>query len=175
MIGRSLRRFAWSVFLPMLCGDAADADSFSEYELKAAFLYKFAQFVTWPNMPALDRFNLCLFGSDPFRGQLANFEGKALDNLSVAVKYPASLEAAKACQVLFLNPPHRQDLGNWIRELDDLPILTVSDAPGAWDDDVKIVLTTEPNRISFRINLTATHHAGLKLSSNLLKLAREIK
>jgi hypothetical protein len=175
MIGRSPRRFAWSVFLPLLCGGAADAETFSEYELKAAFLYKFAQFVTWPNSPARDRFALCLFGSDPFQGRLASFAGKALNKVPVAVQYPLTLEAAKTCQVLFLNPVRPAELGNWTRELDNLPILTVSDAPGAWGDDVKIALVTEPNRISFRINLTAARQAGLELSSNLLKLAREIK
>lgn len=152
----------------------ADAEAFSEYELKAAFLYKFAQFVIWPKAPT-GPFTLCLYGPDPFGGQLAGFEGKSLHNIPVTVKYPVSLETAKNCQVLFLNPMHHTELANWLQKLDDLPILTVSDNPSAWGEAVKIVLTTEPNRISFRINLTAARRSGLEISSNLLKLAKEIK
>ena len=161
-------------FLLGLWSSPVGAEAFSEYELKAAFLYKFAQFVTWPNSPT-GPFTLCLYGADPFSGQLAGFEGKTLNKLPVTVKYPATLEAAKTCQVLFLNPMRPAELANWMRELDDLPILTVSDDPSAWREEVRIVLATEPNRISFRINLTAARRSGLDLSSNLLRLAREIK
>ena len=150
------------------------AEVLSEYELKAQFLYQFARFVTWPNTP-VGQITLCLYGADPFGGRLAEFDGRTVDNLTITVKYPATLEAAKACHVLFLNPRPAAELASSMQALNDLPILTVSDLPNAWGEKVRISLVTEPNRISFRINLTAARRSGLTISSDLLKLARDLK
>jgi hypothetical protein len=153
---------------------AARGEAFSEYGLKAEFLYQFPKFVTWPK-PLAKELALCVYGADPFDGGLAKFEGKTVNQLLVVIKRPATLEAAKACQVLFLNPMPPADLPKCLQMLEDLPILTVSDLPSAWKDGAQIVLVTEPNRVSFRINLSAANRAGLALSSQLMRLARDIK
>lgn len=167
--------YRWFLGLGLLWGGAnTDAEVFSEYELKAEFLYRFGQFATWPKPPT-ERFTLCLYGSDPFDGRLATFEGKSLNKLPVSIRYPTTLETAKQCQVLFLNPKPATELATWVQALADVPVLTVSDLPNAWADGAGIVLVTEPNRVSFRINLTAVRRAGLTLSSHLMKLASDIK
>lgn len=173
---RGFRRGLALVICFLLAGaeQAARGEAFSEYGLKAEFLYQFSKFVTWPQ-PLAKELALCVYGADPFDGGLAKFEGKTVSQLPVVIKRPATLEAAKACQVLFLNPKLPAELPRCLQALEGLPILTVSDLPDAWADGVQIVLVTEPNRVSFRINLSAANRAGLALSSHLMRLARDIK
>ena len=67
-------KFALPVMLVALlsCASAfsmADNHQTIEYKLKAAFLFNFSRFVTWPENAFQENgeFNLCILGSDPFR------------------------------------------------------------------------------------------------------------
>lgn len=149
------------------------ADAVPEYELKAAFLYKFAQFTTWPT--AALNLTFCVYGDDPFVGALDKLQGKILRDMPLLIKHPATLEAVKQCQIVFFNPSNQHELTQWVNALHDQPILTLSDVPGAWDSGVMIVLVTEPNRLGFRINHTAAEQVGLRFGAQLLQLAKEIR
>ena len=84
----------------------------------------------------------------------------------------ANPTAAQACQVLFI-----ADADNLDRELAGLanaPVLTVGDEEGMAARGVMIELIREGPRIAFKINLNAARPAGLTISSQLLKLAREV-
>ncbi len=161
---------AFGLAMPRAHGDVAD-----EYELKSAFVYKFAQFTAWPAEPPLREFNLCLLGGNPFEGALEKFQGKSLKEVTVKFKHAASAEAARGCQLVFLNPSSSGELTQWVATLQALPILTVSDHPDAFRKNVIIVLSVEPNRVAFSVNATAARAAGLSLSSQMLQLAREVR
>ncbi|MGZ8227847.1 MAG: YfiR family protein [Methylococcaceae bacterium] len=160
----------------LLCGgNILQASSVSEYELKAAFLLKFAQFTSWPTNSTEEPFNLCIYGSNPFKGSHALFEDKSLNNRQVVIKTPDSEQEIKNCQLLFFNTANEQKLSHVLTQLHDSPTLTISDDATAWDAGVMITMSTEPNRITFRINNTAAREAKLALSSRMLQLAKEVK
>jgi hypothetical protein len=150
------------------------AEDFSEYQIKAAFLLKFAQFTTWPNSSDHD-FNVCVYGTDPFQGGLAVIQDKTVGHRKVAIRHPSALPEVMACQLLYVNPAKPEQRAFLLSQLRSVPVLTVSDDPAAWDDDVMIVVSNEPGRVVFRVNLTAARHAGLELSSHMLGLAREVR
>jgi hypothetical protein len=54
-------------------------------------------------------------------------------------------------------------------------VLTVSDIPQFSQRQGMIQFVMEENRIRFEVNLTATQHAGLTLSSELLKVATAVR
>lgn len=164
---------ALSLLLPLV-GPVAQASEPTETQLKAVLLYKFAQFTTWPSLPA-DEFNLCVLGDNPFADELDKLKAKKLFQLPVNVKYPATAEAAKSCQVVYLNPEGRADLVKWMNVLGTQPVLTVSDSPDAWRENTMIVLDVEPNGIKFRINLSTARAANLGMSAQMLQLAREVR
>jgi len=58
-----------------------------------------------------------------------------------------------------------------LRELATQPVLTVSDADSAVERGAIIGLKMEERRVRFEINMIAARRAGLKLSSQLLKVA----
>ncbi len=150
------------------------ADNVGEYELKAAFMYKFAQFTEWSNS-VVDPFFICVVGNDPFDNTLQMLDGKKINHASIVTQHPTTLENAKNCQVIFLNPSNSQQLKQWQAGLKTLPILTISENPEAWNFDVMIVLSTEPNRISFSINRSAARNVGMDFRAQLLELASILK
>ncbi|MGZ8218635.1 YfiR family protein [Methylomagnum sp.] len=167
---------SWALLLGLLPMAAAPAHAVepTENQLKAVLLYKFAQFTTWPSLPT-GEFTLCVLGENPMAGELDKLKAKKLFQLPVNIKQPTTAEAAKACQVVYLNPSGRADLVKWIGVLDSLPVLTVSDSPDAWRESAMIVLDVEPNGIKFRINLSAARAANLGMSAQMLQLAREVR
>jgi YfiR/HmsC-like len=70
---------------------AASANVALEYEVKAAFLFRFAQFVEWPAETfknAADPFTYCTIGGDPFRGALERtVNGKTIGERPLRVEH----------------------------------------------------------------------------------------
>jgi hypothetical protein len=152
----------------------ARADTADEYLLKAALLYKFAQFTEWPVFPTAE-FRLCILGQDPFVEATDTLRGKLLKHAPVAVAKLSTADEVKACQAVFVNPPNAGQLRQWMANLKGQPILTISDSPDAWQQGVMILMINEPNRIAFSINLTAARQAGLNFQAQMLQLAREVR
>lgn len=150
------------------------AERASEYDLKAAYIYRFAQFTTW-TPPPFQSFNFCVQGDNPVGVGLAKLQGKIIQNASANLLRIESIDDAKICHVLFLHPARRNDLGLWIAALASRPILTISDLPDAFQEKVMIVFAVEPDRVTFKINRTQANASGLFLSAQILKLAREIR
>lgn len=157
-----------------LGGTPGWAETVEEHELKAAYIYGFAQFTTWPKPPEKG-VNFCVHGNHPVGDGLRKLRGKNLRNAPVNVLQVSSAEEAKTCHVLFLHPENRRELAQWISTLESLPILVVSDSLVAFQEKVTIAFAVESNHVTFKINLTQAHVSGLFFSSQMLKLAQEIR
>lgn len=160
--------------LAMLASPAVRPADTTELQLKAALIYKFAQFTNWPSLAGAE-FKLCVLGEAAFAEELEKLRTKTLSRLPVSIGYPATAEAAKSCQVVYLNPEARSDLARWRAALNGLPILTVSDFPEAWQADAMIVFSVEPGGAKFKINLSAARAVGLSMSAQMLQLAQQVR
>lgn len=166
---------AWLSFLPLAFGGTAGwAETADESELKAAYIYRFAQFTAWATPPS-GKFDFCVQGQHSVGEGLRKLRGKTVQGAPVNVVRVDSPEAAKTCHVLFLRPTKRSELVEWVSALAARPILLVSDSPDAFQENVTIVFAVEPNRVTFKINLSRARASGLFLSAQMLKLAQEIR
>jgi hypothetical protein len=147
----------------------------SEYEVKAAFLFNFSKYVDWPEgaLPGpADRIVICVLGENPFGTLLAeDVRDKRVNGRELAVHEAKSLSATAGCHIVFIASSEQARLDEIIGRLGDRPVLTVSDAESVADRGVILGLTLKDNRVRFEVNLVAARRAGLKLSSQLLKLA----
>ena len=150
------------------------AEAMSEMSLKAALLYKFAQFTDWPP-PSPPQYRLCVLGKDLFEGALNAWQQRKLQGNPVVVGYPSSLNEAKNCQVLFLNPANPNQLSQWVAGLKGLPILTISDQADAWNEGVMIALFTDSNRITFKIDTQVARQVGISFRATMLQVAQEVR
>jgi hypothetical protein len=146
-----------------------------EYEIKAVFLFNFAQFVAWPpealagpQAPLV----IGVLGDDPFDGYLDDtVRGEKLNNRPFVVQRYHRVEDIDACQVLFIGRTNPDQLVHIMAALKGRSILTVGDTEGFAQDGGIIRFVTKNNRIRFRINVEAAEAAHLVISSKLLRLA----
>lgn len=147
----------------------------SEYRVKAAFLYNFAKFVDWPacnHCYDADVFTIGILGQDPFGEEIKTIVGKRVKDRTLMVLRAATLDELKTCQVIFISGSFRKDLPKILQKLRGRPILTVGDMPGFAEAGGMINLYMADNKVRFEINPVAAEQAKLKISSQLLKLAR---
>ena len=154
------------------------AGSPTEHQVKAAFLYNFANFVEWPPAalgPAGTPLKVCVIGADPFGGVLDEaFRDQVVQGRKVQIVRGQTLEALGRCHILFL-PQSEQ--GRWkdlVRELHGTPTLTVADGPPLARQGGIINFVIEAQRVRFEINPIAAEQCGLRISSKLLTLAKVV-
>lgn len=151
------------------------APEMDEHQLKAAFVYRFAQFTLWPP-PPLQSFAVCTAGQPPALGEaLRRLTTRPWAGSSTQVLGLERPEQARQCQLLVLGFAERAELRRWIAALDDGPVLVIADTPEGYRAGADIGLIQEPNGLAFRVNLSESKRRGLSLSSQMLKLAREVR
>lgn len=166
----------WLLGLSYLCllQPAALASEDAELDLKAMFIARFIQFTQWPPPPKTV-FHYCVaLDHNMFQAinalQVRSPAGEAVK--LTLIQQPAE---AKACQLLVMTLSDRQQLQHWANGLASMPLLIVADNAEAFRTVATISLVSEPDGMTFRINQTAARARGLALSSQLLKLAREVR
>jgi hypothetical protein len=175
----SAGRRCWRLCLAALlaCGVAAPvaAQGPSEYQIKAVFLFNFAQFVEWPSNAfesPEQPISLCILGVDPFGGFLdETVRDEKVGTRSLAVHRYQRIEDLAGCHLLFVSRSEREHFPQVFASVEGRSILTVSDAEGFAGKGGMIRFVTRNNRINLRINLEATRAAGLTISSKLLRPA----
>jgi hypothetical protein len=149
----------------------------SEEQVKAAFLYHFAQLVEWPaGPPSREAFEIGIVGREDFDRVLRQVvAGKIVHERTIQLRRYDGPEAVRRAppQVLFVAGSGRQHVLQVLRALKDAPVLTVSDMEGFAEQGGMIGFRiTGDGRVGFDINLPRVEQAGLRMSSQLLKLAR---
>jgi hypothetical protein len=173
---RRLPRAGVCLALLLLLGFRLTAQSAGEYELKAAFLYKFASFVEWPD--ALSNGPLCIgvLGQDPFGPALDEVvKGKAYHGRSFEIRRFKPGQESSKCQVLFIGALEPRKLHAVLDRLQGAAVLTVSDVPAFCENGGMVNLGLAGNKIQLEINMEAAEKAGLHLSSKLLSLAKIVR
>jgi len=157
---------------------AAQAARPSEYQVKAVFLFNFAQFVDWPPEAVADSqapLTIGVLGENPFGDVLdATVRGERRGARSFVVRRYQRVEDVKICDILFISRPEGDRPEGVLADLKRRPILTVSDADGFAEHGGMIGFVTDRNRIRLKINLGVVQAAHLTISSKLLRVAEII-
>jgi hypothetical protein len=170
------------VFLaPLWIGEGAglNAAAPTEYQLKAVFLMNFAKFVEWPTTAfrsAQSPVTICVLGEDPFGHDLDDVvRGQVAGDRTLAVKRLAQVQREDNCHVLFVSAAEKARTERGLGVLRNTPTLTVGEGDDFAAAGGMIGLLIEDNKVRFDINLDAAERAGLKISSKLLKLAKNVR
>ena len=163
-----------------LCAPGARAqDGLPEkQEVQAAFLYRFIDFIEWPPQRSRDAgatITIGILGKNPFGDALNTINGKKIKGKTIVVKPVAAFADLRSVHVLFISPSEKDRLRQILSRTRDLSILTVSEINGFPRSGGIINLTTENNRVRFEINPDAAQRARLRISSQLLKLAKIVR
>ena len=161
----------------MLIAASAAATAFGqarEQSVKAAFVYNFTKFVTWPTdaFPnSTSPLVISIVGTDTLDGELENVvQGKLVSGRSVVIRH-ISWKDAENCNVLFV-PRSESDHRSAIEKLRNRHVLVIGDSPGFLKRGGMINLYLDGSRMRFEISAQNAKEAGLAISSRLLSLAK---
>ena len=157
----------------------AQSDVSKEYQIKAAFLFHFAQFVEWPSVDSTnadDPFVIGVLGENPFGGALDEIvKGETIGNRKITVQYSRSAEDLKNCQIVFVCKSEKARLPRILKELNGDNLLTVGECDGFAQHGGVMNFYLEDGKVRFEINPDAAEREKLKISSQLFRLGKIVK
>jgi hypothetical protein len=173
-----LRAALWlALLIPSLPGATA-AEPAGEPQVKAVFLFKFADFVQWPSEAFPDPeapFVIGVLGRDPFGAYLeATVAGEKIAGRPIQIQRYRRVEEIRNCQMLFISRSETERLDTILSSLAARPILTVGETEGFCRKNGQIEFLTVGNKLRFRINNEAAGRSRLMISARLLRLAVEV-
>lgn len=154
------------VAVPVQAQSSAAAPGFTEAEIKAAFLLRLPQFVSWPDQREATHF--CVTDSSDVATVIASMiaddpRGRALSELEGAAD-------VAQCDVIFASASSAMG-----QLAPDSSALRVSDQPGFARSGGMVEMKKRGARMRLVVNLPALESAGLKASSKLLQLSEVLR
>jgi hypothetical protein len=146
-----------------------------EYQVKAVFLFNFAQFVEWP-AAAFDNVRspivIGILGENPFGTYLdETVRGETVEQRPLKVQRYRKVDQIKTCHILFISRSEGGNLKEILAALKDRSILIVGEGEDFVQRGGMIRLATAQSRIKLIINTNAASAAMLTISSQLLRSA----
>jgi hypothetical protein len=154
---------------------SAAAPPVREYDVKAVFLFNFAQFVEWPDSAFASKDSpliLGVLGNDPFGASLDEaVRGVSVGNRPIEVRRFHNVEESKACNILFVSASETARLGAILEALKDDDVLTVGETDQFTREGGMICFVKRGGSIRLLVNLEAVQAAKFTVSSKLLRTA----
>ena len=155
------------------------SDRVDSRDVKAVFLINFLSFAEWPLAklgPPSSRLTIAILGDPSFATAVERAAaGRAVNGRAIAVHAVDTPEQAADAHLVFIASSHARRLPAALRALAASTVLTVGDTDGFAQDGVAINLYTFDNRVRIEVNSTAAARAGVRLSANLMRLARIVE
>ena len=173
---------ALALGVALLCGPAgtncalAAAPSYSKDEIEAAFVYRFASFVSWPeDSLGPSDFTVAVLDDDAVASDLERMLARnRLQGHPARVRRITAIGQLGDARILFVGDSDASRLKRWLAMIASRPVLVVTNQPGGLDDGSTInFLVTD--RVRFEISLAAARRARLNISAELLSVATRVE
>ncbi len=160
--------------LPQVQASASQND---EYQVKAAFIYNFTNYIQWPGRAfsgGSSPFTICIMGRSPFGNSFDSLARETIGGRRAQVRHISRIEDAKECHILFISESEQKNAPQILRSLQGRPVLTIGDYKGFCQDGGMINLVMVKRKVRFEIRPGVAKRAGVHIGPQLLALAREI-
>jgi hypothetical protein len=163
------------LFLLLLCfvlSKTAISQSLrKEADLKAVFIYNFTQYIEWDSSGITNEFVIGIIGNSEVSPALIEIAktNKIRSRAIKVIKYDKP-ENIGRCQILFITNESTFSLQSILRNTEK-GTLTISETTGYANMGSAINFVIRNDKLRFEANLKSLDMAGLKASSQLLKLA----
>jgi hypothetical protein len=159
--------------------DTVAQEDSQEYEAKARFLAIAPEFVEWPTSafktPAAP-LEICVYGRFLFGTSLAEITRNAtVHGHRVEVKRIRKEQDLPGCQLVFVSRSEAKHYDKVLEAVKNSVSLTVGEDQNFLEAGGMLSLSATDNGILLDVNLDAVNEGHLKLSSQLLALARHIR
>lgn len=140
-----------------------------EYALKAAFVYRFVDYVEWNNISNSESFEICVLGESPITKLLIEISKAKTKKMNIKEYY--NLNDIGFCNIVFISKNYNSSIETVIAKFNNKNVLIVTEQIGYGAKGAHINFLISENKLKFEVNLTAVKKDGLKLSSKLLEHA----
>jgi hypothetical protein len=144
-----------------------------EQAVKAAFLGRFASFVTWPATAFADpltAIRLCVVGADPFGPELDRAVAQQRANDRTFELQRIAAAATDGCHIVYASGEGAEEA---LRATRGRPVLTVTDGASASRGVIHFAVVE--HRVRFYIDDAQAAENGLTISSRLLSIAVAVR
>lgn len=174
-VAKLARALLAAALLAVSCTVLAQAGAATpEHRVKAAFVYKFCDYVEWPAGTFADPASplvIGVLGSAAMADELDRLTaGRTVGERPVRVRRLVAGEAWVGLHVAFVGAGAE----NGVR-VADAPVLVVSEAAAGTPPGGMVNFVVIADKVRFDVALPAAEAAGLKISSRLLGVARRVE
>jgi hypothetical protein len=173
----SLRMWIAAALLALPSFTSAQVDR--EVQVKAAFVYKFGDFVEWPAGAfdgANDAFVIGVVGADAMAAELERVvAGRTVQERKVVVRRLRRGEALGRLHVLFVGESESARLTDMAAAARSQPVLVVSESDNATERGSMINFVSVDGKVRFDVALPSAERGRLKISARLLAVARKVE
>src|SRR5262249_33841509 len=160
-------------------GFLAWAVDVSEATVKAAFLYKFAAYVDWPDTPregaSVTPFVIGVMGNDEVYVELERIvAGRNIGGRPLAARQVKDSDGLKGLQMLFVGRADSGRIASMARAAQSRSILLVTESDRGLEQGGLINFVVSESRVGFEVSLEAAERCGLRVSSRMLGVARRV-
>jgi hypothetical protein len=146
-----------------------------EQQVKAVFLFNFAQFVEWPATAFLQPDSpivIGILGKDPFGTFLEEtIHNERVNGRPLIIERYSTVKEVKNCHILFIHASATSKIDATLKALKGRQILTVSDINNFANHGGMVRFIKESNKVKLRINVNAAKAEGITISSKILRLS----
>lgn len=154
---------------------SAVAQDVSAPALKAAFVYQMPKFIEWPTgfLSTGSAFSACILGDPSMADEFERItKGLDYNGHPIAVSRLSAGASVQGCHSLYLSSGTPK-IAALVADLQDRPVLTVSDIEGFTKLGGIAQLYFEGGRLRMFINVPGSQRVKLRVSSRLLQLSKE--
>ncbi len=149
----------------------SSAETATEYQIKAAYLYNFAKATQWPEeaLPNVDSpLVIAVFGGEEdFVKVLHNtLAGRTVTGHPIEIRHSRSLTELKSCQVVFFRASQK-DTPVMIAALNSSGVLLVGEDPNFLAQGGMINLALKDGRVTFEVNPESIERAGVHYGQSI--------
>ncbi len=178
---RGRTAIGWICLVALLVGVMYSAGRTAEAAAKAEFIAKLIDFVEWPAGKGTDGSGavvIACVGDSPVIAALKDAAAKkSAEGTKVTVKSIAAGDPLAGSQMVFIGVCDKAELAKVMKAAAGQPVLTVSNCPKFAQFGVMVNILEESDggaKVKFEVNTMTVKEAGLKIGSQLLKLATVI-
>lgn len=150
---------------------------YSEYEVKAAYIFNFAKFIEWPaDYIEGDTLYLCVYKNDPFGIILEKtMIGRKANGKDWKIKRISNLNEAGECHFLIVSGIKQHEAMQVLKNIGSRPIVTIGDELNNFCTIGGVInFLPQYSERQFEINKDVANDIGIKISPKLLLLAKII-
>lgn len=164
------RIFLLGVIIMLIGGNSITAQKkiqIEEYELKAAFLYRFVDYVYWKDYSKNQTFKIAVLEQSPIVSSLLNMT----KNKKMEIKEYNNLNDLSFCNILFVPYNCTIPIETILSKFSGKPVLIVTEQNGYGKKGAHMNFVMVQNKLKFEVNLKSINKSGIGISSFLLQHA----